>query len=206
MITETSTINFTATFSDCKTMRYSLKRTWNESKKTACIIMSNAPLVEDITKSDLTSMLIQNNLSSLDYGSVTCVNLFSYMCQKLDLSGDMKGFTDESNTEVILQAVQETDITILAIGSISRTYRKVALYENRLHNLLRDYQNKIHVIAAPDGSEGHHPLSAKLRESGSWELIKFKLPDSPPSEKENTEAQDKDTKQSTGKDKKNEKK
>jgi hypothetical protein len=128
------------------------------------------------------------------------------MCQKLDLSGDMKGFTDESNTEAILQAVQEADITILAVGSISKTYRKVAVYENRLYELLRDYQNKIHVIAAPDGSEGHHPLSAKLRESGSWELIKFKLPDPLPIEKENTEVQDKDTKQSTGKDKKNDKK
>ena len=206
MITETSVINFTAVYDDTKRMRYSLKRRWDESKKTACIIMSNAPLVEDITKGDLTSMLIQNNLSALDFGSVTCVNLFSFMCQKLDLSGDMKGFTDESNTEAILQAVQEADITILAVGSISKTYRKVAVYENRLYELLRDYQNKIHVIAAPDGSEGHHPLSAKLRESGSWELIKFKLPDPLPIEKENTEVQDKDTKQSTGKDKKNDKK
>jgi len=206
MITEMSTINFTATFSDCKTMRYSLKRTWDESKKTACIIMSNAPLVEDITKGDLTSMLIQNNLSALDFGSVTCVNLFSFMCQKLDLSGGVKHLTDESNTQAILQAVQETGITIIAIGSLGKTYKKVAVYQNRLFNLLREYQDKIRIISAPDGSEGHHPLSGKLRESDSWELIKFKLPDPPPIEKVNTEVQDKDTKQSTGKDKKNDKK
>ena len=187
-------------------MRYSLKRTWDETKKTACIIMSNAPLVEDIAKSDLTSMLIQNNLSVLDFGSVTCVNLFSFMCQKLNLSGEVKHLTDESNTQAILQAVQETDITIIAIGSLGKTYKKVAVYQNRLFNLLREYQDKIHVICAPDGSEGHHPLSAKLRETGSWELVKFKLPDPPPVEKEDSEIQVKDSKQSISKDKKNDKK
>ena len=169
--------------------------------------MSNAPLIENITKSDLTSMLIQNNLSFLDFGSVTCVNLFSFMCQKLDLSGGVKHLTDESNTQAILQGVQETDITIIAIGSLGKTYKKVAVYQNRLFNLLREYQDKIHVICASDGSEGHHPLSAKLREHGSWELVKFKLPDPPPIEKEDPEIQVKDSRQSTtAKDKKNDKK
>ena len=184
MITEESTIRFTAIYNESKTMRYSLKRTWDDSKSTATIIMSNAPLVEDITKSDLTSMLIQNNLSTLDYGSVTCVNLFSYMCQKLDLSGDIKHLTDDENTNQILQSVQETDITIIAIGSLAKTYKKVSIYQNRLYDLLRDYQDKVHIICAPDGSEGNHPLSAKLREVGSWELVPFKIPEPPSTDKE----------------------
>jgi len=191
MITEESTIHFTAIYNESKTMRYSLKRTWDDSKSTATIIMSNAPLVEDITKSDLTSMLIQNNLLTLGYGSVTCVNLFSFMCQKLDLSGDIEGLTDDDNTQQILQSVQETDITIIAIGSVAKTYKKCAVFQNRLYDLLREHQDRIHVIAAPDGSEGHHPLSAKLREVGSWELVPFKIPDPPPTDKEEADT-DKD--------------
>jgi len=177
MITEQSTIHFTAIYSDSKSMRYSLKRTWDESKKSVTIVMSNAPKADDITRGDLTSLLIQNNLSTLGYGSVTCVNLFSFMCQKLDLSGDIDRLTDDYNLQHIIQSVQDTDVTIIAIGSLTKTYKKTAVYQNQLFEALRKYQDKIHVISAPDGSEGHHPLSSKLREAGSWKIIPYILPD-----------------------------
>jgi len=181
MITEKSTIDLTAVYNDKKTMRYSLKRTWDETKPSAVIICSNAPQTSDITRGDLTSLLIQNNLTTLGYGSVICVNLFCVMCQKLDLSGNVEELTDDENTQHILHWVQNTDVTIVAIGSLSRTYRKVAVHERRLFESLSQYQSKLRTIAAPDGTEGHHPLSAKLREVGSWELVPFKLPNLPPS-------------------------
>lgn len=175
MIIEQSTIKLTAVYNESKSMRYSLKRTWNDKLPSVTIIMSNAPKANDITMGDLTSLLIQNNLSVLGYGSVTCVNLFSFMCQRLDLSGSIDELTDEENLQHILQSVQETDVTIVAIGSLTRTYKKVAVYENRLFEALRNYQDKIHVLTAPDGSTGHHPLSAKLRQLGSWKITPYIL-------------------------------
>ena len=184
MITEESTIRITATFNEQRTHRYMLRRVWDESKPRATIIMSNASTA-NITKGDLTSMLIQNNLAELNYGSVTCVNLFSFMCQKLDLSGDITGLTNEENTQQILQSVQDTDICIVAIGTLAKTYKKAEVYQNRLFESLREYQDKVHTIAAPCGTEGLHPLSAKLREVGSWSLVPFKLPDPPKVEAHN---------------------
>ena len=177
MITEKGSINITATFSECRTHRYSLSREWDSSQKSACIIMSNSSNA-DITKGDLTSMLIQNNLAALGYGSVICVNLFSYRCNKLDLSKDVDiaTLTNKDNEQQIAQAVMASDITILAIGTICKTYKRAAVYENRLYDLLRDYQDKIHVISAPCGTAGLHPLSGKLRGDGTWTLIKHTLP------------------------------
>ena len=178
MITETNTISITATFNEERTHRYSLRREWDSSKKSACIIMSNASNA-DVAKGDLTSLLIQNNLAALDYGAVIAVNLFSYRCSKLDLSKDVDitTLTNKDNEQQIVQAVKDSDITILAIGTLCKTYKRALPYQNRLYDLLRDYQDKIHVIAAPCGTEGLHPLSGKLRADGSWELVKFKLPD-----------------------------
>jgi len=178
MITETNTISITATFNEERTHRYSLRREWDSSKKSTCIIMSNSSNA-DVAKGDLTSLLIQNNLAALDYGAVIAVNLFSYRCSKLDLSKDVDitTLTNKDNEQQIVQAVKDSDITILAIGTLCKTYKRALPYQNRLYDLLRDYQDKIHVIAAPCGTEGLHPLSGKLRADGSWELVKFKLPD-----------------------------
>ena len=203
MITEENTIRITATFNEERTHRYSLRREWDSTKGTACIIMSNASSA-DVTKGDLTSLLIQNNLSALGYGAVIAVNLFSYRCLKLDLSKDVdiSGLTDSDNEQQILQAVKDSDITILAVGTLCNTYKRALPYQNRLYDLLREFQDKVHVIAAPCGTKGLHPLSGKLRADGSWSLVKFTIPD-PPAEKSDAEADD--GKQTTGKGKKSDK-
>jgi len=196
VLIEETTIRITATFNEERTHRYMLRRVWDESKPSAVILMSNASTA-DIIRGDLTSMLVQNNLADLGYGAVTCVNLFSLMCQKLDLSGNIGDLTDDENTRQILEAVKESDITIIGIGSVARTYKRVALYQNRLFNQLRQYQSKIHAISAPDGTEGLHPLSAKLREVGSWTLVPFQLlelPEPSLSAKTNADAGKKDAK------------
>jgi len=69
MIIEEGNIRITATFSEDRTHRYSLRREWwdDDSKPTAVIIMSHASSA-DITKGDLTtSVLIQNNLAALGF-------------------------------------------------------------------------------------------------------------------------------------------
>jgi len=180
MITQEGTIRITATFSEDRTHRYTLKRIWSDddSLPMATCLMSNAPDTQDITKGCLTSMLIQNQLSALGYRGCILVNLFSYGCQKLDLSGDISGLTDDTNTEQILQAVSETDVCVVAIGSLAKTYKKAAVFQNRLFALLRErgFEGKVHTIAAPCGTQGLHPLSGKLREVGTWNIVPFTLP------------------------------
>ena len=188
MLTEETTIKITATFNEDRTHRYSLKRTWDESKPNACIIMSNASNA-DVARGDLTQLLVQNNLHLLGYGGVTIVNLFSRRCQKLSLSKDIDiaTLTNPDNEGHILQCVKDSDITVLAIGTLAQTYAKARIYQDRLYALLRECQDKIHVIAAPDGTEGLHPLSGKLRADGSWELVPFKIPEPPKVEQEKKE-------------------
>ena len=189
MITDESTIRITAMFCDQRKHRYLLRRVWDKSKPSATVIMSNSSTA-DITKGDLTGLLIQNNLSALGYGSASFVNLFSFMCQKIDLSKDVNiaELTNADNEKQILQSVQDTDICVVAIGSLTSTYKRAAAYQSRLFDLLRKFQNKVHVIAAPDGSEGLHPLSAKLRAHGSWALVPYKLPNPLPADKKDSHA------------------
>ena len=196
MIIEEGNIRITATFSEDRTHRYSLRREWwdDDSKPTATatIIMSHASGA-DIVKGDLTtSVLIQNNLAALGYRAVICCNLFSRITSdgKLDLSGDISDFTNEDNTHVTLQAIRETDICIIAIGSLSTTHKKVAVHQYRLFDMLRaeGFQDKIYTISAPDGSEQLHPSSGKLRAAGSWKLIPYALPSPPPTNKELVDA------------------
>jgi hypothetical protein len=178
MKNEETTIRIMATFNDDKTHRYTLKRIWDESKPSAAILMSGSSTA-DIIKGDLTSMLIQNNLAALNYGSVTIVNLFSFRQNKLDLSGDINDLTNEENTEQILQAARESDVFIVAIGTLASTYRKVAVFQSKLFERLREFQPKLHTIEAPDGSQGLHVTCSKLRQAGTWRLVPFILPELP---------------------------
>jgi hypothetical protein len=191
MIHEENIIKISACFNDERTHRYKLTRTWSDdpSLRTATIIMSHASSA-DVVKGDLTTLLVTNNLASLNFRAFTTVNLFSRITsEKLDLSGRIEDFTNDENMKQILQSVQETDVTIIAIGSLANTYKKVRIHQNRLFDLLRDNgcQDKIFTIAASDGTEQLHPLSGKLRRTGSWKLVEFVLP-SPPIE--NNEAED----------------
>ena len=203
MVTQEGTIRITATFSEDRKHRYALKRIWSDddSLPMATCLMSNAPDTQDITKGCLTSMLIQNQLAALGYRGCVLVNLFSYGCQKLDLSGDISGLTDDTNTEQILQAVSETDVCVVAIGSLTKTYKKAAVFQNRLFALLRErgFEGKVHTIAAPCGAEGLHPLSGKLREVGTWRIVPFALPQLP---EPNTAADPNDKAAASGKNKK----
>ena len=173
MLIEESTIKTTAIFNQEKTHRTLLRKVWDENKKSATVLMTN-PSTADLLKMDFTTMYILNNLPSLDFGSFCTVNLFSFMTTKLDLSQDLDALTSEDNTLQILQCAKETDVFIVAIGRLSETNKKVAVYQQRLFERLREYQSKMCTIQAYDGSEGLHPLSPKLR--ANWKIIPYQLP------------------------------
>lgn len=173
MKTEESIIKTQAIFNKDKTHRTLLKKTWNEEQPTAAILMTN-PSKADILVLDFTTMFTVNNLSALGYGSVSIVNLLSHMTTKLDLKGDLDNLTNEENIAQILRTASETDIFIVAMGRIAETHKKVGAYQHKLFEKLAQYEDKIHTIAAYDGTENLHPLSPKLR--SSWTIIPYKLP------------------------------
>lgn len=189
---ETTTIEITARYNQERTHRYLIKRKFNEGKpeKSATILMLNASNVSNLLHGDLTGMVVQNNLSALDFTEINIVNLFSLMQNKADLSGDLDSMTNETNTEVILECAKNSDVFVVAVGTVCRTYRKVAVVQDKLFERLRaaGLQSKVHTVEARDGTQGLHPISPKLREPGSWRLVPFALPEPPKSTPEQSQA------------------
>ena len=202
MKTEESNIHTRAVFKD-ENHRLLLKKIWNEELPSAAILMSNAGAQPSIYHMDYTTMFCINSLSALGYGSVSIVNLFSKMTVKLDLKGDLQDLTCAENTEHIVKAAEECKHFIVAIGSVASTYKKVADYQYNLFEKLRQYQDKIYVIADCLGNQNLHPLARSLR-GKSWTLVPYKLPQPTPTDKKNAQAEIDKT--PTSKTKKNDKK
>ena len=76
MIVEKTILKTEANFSDDKKQRYLLRKEWDKSKDRACVLMIN-PSDADGIVIDLTTQLVVNNISRLDYGSVDILNLYS---------------------------------------------------------------------------------------------------------------------------------
>ena len=81
MITETTTIQCQAVFSEDRKHRFLLQKIWNTEKPKATIIMIN-PNQADLIQTDATTMLVINNLDKLGFGSVDIVNLYSVITSK----------------------------------------------------------------------------------------------------------------------------
>ena len=65
-----------AVFSDDQAKRYLLRKEWDSSKPKLAIIML-APSEASGIELDSTTLLVLNNASRLEYGSVTVLNLFA---------------------------------------------------------------------------------------------------------------------------------
>ena len=174
MITEEGILKTQAIFNDDKTHRYLLKKTWDESLPSAAILMTNASS-SDVLRMDFTTMYAISNSSNLGYGSISIVNIFSFMTTKLDLkSADINSLKSDENEKQIIQAAKDNDIFVVATGSLPALNKKVGVYQDELFKKLYDFKDKIKTIRASDGSENNHVLSPKIR--FSWTLVPFKLP------------------------------
>lgn len=155
--------------------RLLLKKIWNEDLPSTAILMSNAGITPNEFFMDYTTMFCINSLSMLGYGSCSIVNLFSKQTTKLQLTENLNDLTCPENEEYIIKAFEEASIGILAVGSITSTYKKVGVYLQPLYDNLRPYQDKIHVIEDSLGTQSLHPLARTLR-GKPWTLVPYKLP------------------------------
>ena len=123
MPTFESTMKTAAVFSEDNQHRYLLRKTWDENKIKAMILMT-FPASSSIEYQDLTTMSILNNLAKLKYGSVDILNLFS----KTDatMSQDLSVLNTPENDQQILQSAENADAIIIAYGRGSDSFLTLA--------------------------------------------------------------------------------
>lgn len=168
MKSETVTIKVTATFNDERTHRFSLYKEWDKKLKSALVIMK-CPSAQKAIETDTTTMLVTNNLSKLDYGSVYITNLYS----KLNSTSITKSTEcEEENFKHIASLAKDVDTVIIAWGSVGEGNNLITEKQNRLLALLKQYKDKTVYIAHPqDETKGQHPLSPHVR--NNWDLKKY---------------------------------
>ncbi len=161
---ETTIIKSKALFSDDGLHRFLLRKEWDNQKKSAMIIMIN-PNTANTVNMDLTTVLTINNLNKLGFGSVSIVNLYSRIMEKLSLRFNSDEDLLESDTDrIIEQYAAMSDAIIIAWGCVGNNSQRVRERQLELLELLKNHANKLYKI----GEKGFHPLTPAVR--NSWEL------------------------------------
>lgn len=164
--TEEISIKVKAIYNDERTHRYSLSKTWDSKKSKALVIMKN-PSSTEVIETDLTTMLVINNLGKLDYGSVTLCNLMSKLTQPYNIDYTSKEHIE--NLEEILKQAKSVDYIILAWGSYGIGNEKASFIQIELIKNLLVYKDKLMYLANPkDPCKIVHPLFPAVR--SNWLL------------------------------------
>lgn len=169
MLTETTVLKSKALFSDDRKHRLLLKKEWDSNKPNAMIIMIN-PNTADTTNADMTTMLVLNNLCKLGFGSVSIVNLYSRITEKLSLRFNSDDdLIDHDTDRVIEEYAAMSNAIIIAWGSIGRNTQRVRERQQELLEMLSVHKNKFYKI----GKDGCHPLTPAVR--SGWELEPYEM-------------------------------
>lgn len=185
MNTITTTLITEATTSDNGLKRYTLKKTWDESKPRLAVIML-APSEASAVSLDNTSMLVLNNAYRLGYGSVTMLNLFSTIN---DFSLKQIEDEDPENLDTIVQACQEADAVVYAPGTGKSSNKAFQKRQKQMLTALRPIEGKLHCLCNENGEARlQHPLSPAVR---TWHLSPLKIseliPDKAPPKEEQSQ-------------------
>ncbi len=153
-------------YNDSFTHRYSITKTWDNKKTKALIIMKN-PSSSELLESDLTTMLVINNLAKLDYGSVIVCNLMSTI--QAPYNCDTTSKEHKENFEEILKQAKGVDYIIIGWGSYGVGNVKAQSLQSELLEKLLPYKDKIMYIANPRNPKSPvHPLFPQVR--SNWLL------------------------------------
>lgn len=169
MNTITTTLTTEAVFSDDGLKRYTLKKTWDESKPKLAVIML-APSEASAISLDNSSMLVLNNAFRLGYGSVTILNLFATLN---DFSLKRAEDEDAENLEAIVAACQEADAVVYAAGVGKASNKLFQKRQGQVLAALRPMEGKLHCLCNENGEARlQHPLSPAVR---TWYLSPLKV-------------------------------
>ena len=118
-----SFINRNATFSSCRTYRYSLSRIWDKKKKFALFIGLN-PSTADEKVDDPTIRRCVNYAKNWGYGGFLMVNLFAYRTTLPSKLKKVKYPIGKNNDKYIVKLSKKADITIAAWGNNGKLYSR----------------------------------------------------------------------------------
>lgn len=163
---EKSNIRTEALYSDDKTHRYILKKSWDNNKPSAAIIMISPSSKSNEVCMDLTTLYTVNNCYEQGFGSAEILNLYS----NLDTTPSE---SSPENDDWIAKSCQKADKVILAWGK-GQNAKDVLVRISEVLRLIEPFKAKLFEIADSTGKAGHHPLSATVRLH--WVLTPFNYP------------------------------
>lgn len=153
-------------YNDEKTHRFSLKKSWDNSKPSVSIIMISPSSRANEVCLDMTTMYTVNNCYEQGFGSVDILNLYS------KLNADPFESCSE-NDERILESCRKSDKILLAWGK-GQTKKEVIFRIMEIMKKLEPYRDKLYEIGDTSGKSGFHPLGPTVRLQ--WNLVPFKYP------------------------------
>ena len=112
-----------ATFSSCRTYRYSLFRIWDKEKKYVLFIGLN-PSTADKEADDPTIRRCVNYAKNWGYGGFKMVNLFAYRSTFPSNLKKVKYPVGEDNDKYIVKLSKKADITVAAWGNNGDFYSR----------------------------------------------------------------------------------
>lgn len=163
-----SIIRTESLYNEDKSHRFSLKKSWDNSKPSACIVMISPSTNADSVCLDMTSMYTINNAYRLGFGSIEILNLYS------KLNSNPFGSCPE-NDERMVESFKKCDKIILAWGK-GQTSKEVIFRIMEVLKLVEPYKEKAFEIADVTGKKGYHPLASSVR--SGWKLSSFSFPES----------------------------
>ena len=123
-----------ATFSSCRTYRYSLSRIWDKKKKYVLFIGLN-PSTANEESDDPTIRRCVNYAKNWGYGGFMMVNLFAYRTALPSKLKKVKYPVGQNNDKYIVTLSKKADITVAAWGNNGNLYSRDKQILNLVPNL-----------------------------------------------------------------------
>lgn len=156
MITENNKIENEIIYSDDKSHRYLLSRTWDKSKKIPLFITKSAGQADGIYL-DLTTNIISSNLYKLGYGGFFAVNLVSA------IDSNNKILYDKDTDSIIKKYAKLSSEIIIAWGTL--TTKLMQAREKDIMSIIKKCGKNVLCVADNQGHMNVHPLTPSVRKN-----------------------------------------
>lgn len=162
MTNGTASINVEVIESEDHQQRFVLQKSWNKRKPMATII-TLYPGGADLVVSDMTQMLITNELYKKGFGGFYSVNLFSEIGLYSKSSKKINAPSNLVNNEIILECAKKSEQVIFAWGSLPKTNTLVSKCVEDLVNKLVEVKDRCFMLTDGVGENCYHPLASRVR-------------------------------------------
>lgn len=170
MTNGTANINIEVIESEDHRHRYVLQKVWNKQKPMVTII-TLYPGSADLVVSDMTQMLITNELYKKNFGGFYSVNLFSEIGFYKKGNKKLKDINNMVNNEIILECAKKSKQIIFAWGSLPKKNSLVNKRMEELVDKLSEVKVNCFMLTDDIGEECYHPLATKVRYG--WNFVPF---------------------------------